>query len=191
MIGLTAYLSKPQRAMCVGAQYWSKRPSSWSCCLRCFAAAGFFFANRIPSSFLPDEDQGYAYVNVQLPNGASLERTTAVTADSGKNPDEYAGGRIRYLLRRLQPAQFCSHQLQLHLFCDLQALGRAHHKSRAISIAQGTSEPAVEQVARGGCLRFFPARHSGCGHCWRLYLHPRRPFGQRSSVPRQKPGHFS
>jgi hydrophobic/amphiphilic exporter-1 (mainly G- bacteria), HAE1 family len=43
-----------------------------------FAAAGGFFANRIPTSFLPDEDQGYAYINVQLPNGASLERTRAV-----------------------------------------------------------------------------------------------------------------
>ena len=43
-----------------------------------FAVAGVFFANRIPTSFLPDEDQGYAYVNVQLPNGASLERTRAV-----------------------------------------------------------------------------------------------------------------
>src|ERR1700674_1238447 len=52
--------------------------------LAVFCVAGFFFANRIPSSFLPDEDQGYAYVNVQLPNGASLERTTAVTADVEK-----------------------------------------------------------------------------------------------------------
>ena len=43
-----------------------------------FAAAGFFFANRVPTSFLPDEDQGYAYVSMQLPNGASLERTNAV-----------------------------------------------------------------------------------------------------------------
>ncbi len=49
----------------------------------CCVAAGFF-AHRLPSSFLPDEDQGYAYVNVQLPNGASLERTTAVTADVEK-----------------------------------------------------------------------------------------------------------
>src|SRR5208282_2391290 len=49
-----------------------------------FCAAGGFFASRIPSSFLPDEDQGYVYVNVQLPNGASLERTTAVTADVEK-----------------------------------------------------------------------------------------------------------
>ncbi|HLJ50294.1 MAG TPA: efflux RND transporter permease subunit, partial [Bryobacteraceae bacterium] len=38
--------------------------------------AGVFFAGRVPSSFLPDEDQGYLYVNMQLPNSASLERTS-------------------------------------------------------------------------------------------------------------------
>ena len=48
------------------------------------AIAAGFFASRLPSSFLPDEDQGYAYVNLQLPNGASLERTTAVAADVEK-----------------------------------------------------------------------------------------------------------
>jgi len=46
--------------------------------LAVFVAAAGFFSNRVPTSFLPDEDQGYAYVNVQLPNGASLERTRAV-----------------------------------------------------------------------------------------------------------------
>jgi len=49
-----------------------------------FSVAAGFFANRVPSSFLPDEDQGYAFVNLQLPNGASLERTTAVAADVEK-----------------------------------------------------------------------------------------------------------
>ncbi len=49
-----------------------------------FGLAGGFFASHVPSSFLPDEDQGYAYVNVQLPNGSSLERTTAVSADVEK-----------------------------------------------------------------------------------------------------------
>ncbi len=38
---------------------------------------GFFFGSRLPSSFLPDEDQGYLYINMQLPNAASLERTSA------------------------------------------------------------------------------------------------------------------
>src|SRR5262249_44003443 len=40
----------------------------------CGVAAGFF-GTRLPSSFLPDEDQGYVFVNMQLPNAASLERT--------------------------------------------------------------------------------------------------------------------
>jgi hydrophobe/amphiphile efflux-1 (HAE1) family protein len=29
----------------------------------------------VPSSFLPDEDQGYLFINLQLPNAASLQRT--------------------------------------------------------------------------------------------------------------------
>jgi Cation/multidrug efflux pump len=37
-----------------------------------------FSAKRIPAGFIPDEDQGIFGVNVQLPPGASLERTSAV-----------------------------------------------------------------------------------------------------------------
>ena len=44
--------------------------------LLAFCVAAAFFGSRVPSSFLPDEDQGYAYVNLQLPNSASLERTS-------------------------------------------------------------------------------------------------------------------
>jgi hydrophobic/amphiphilic exporter-1 (mainly G- bacteria), HAE1 family len=44
--------------------------------LLAFCVAAGFFGKRVPSSFLPDEDQGYAYVNLQLPNSASLERTS-------------------------------------------------------------------------------------------------------------------
>jgi hydrophobic/amphiphilic exporter-1 (mainly G- bacteria), HAE1 family len=36
-----------------------------------------FFIGRLPSSFLPDEDQGYVYVSLQLPVAASMERTDA------------------------------------------------------------------------------------------------------------------
>jgi len=43
----------------------------------CGILAGFFSA-KLPSSFLPDEDQGYMYMNLQLPNASSLQRTEAV-----------------------------------------------------------------------------------------------------------------
>jgi hydrophobe/amphiphile efflux-1 (HAE1) family protein len=38
--------------------------------------AGAYFGGLLPSSFLPDEDQGYVFVNMQLPNSASLQRTS-------------------------------------------------------------------------------------------------------------------
>jgi hydrophobic/amphiphilic exporter-1 (mainly G- bacteria), HAE1 family len=46
----------------------------------CGGATVFFF-RRLPSSFLPDEDQGYMYVNMQLPAAASLERTVAAAKE--------------------------------------------------------------------------------------------------------------
>jgi HAE1 family hydrophobic/amphiphilic exporter-1 len=42
--------------------------------------ASYFISDRLPTSFVPDEDQGYFYLNIQLPNAASLQRTELVTA---------------------------------------------------------------------------------------------------------------
>ncbi|KPQ15869.1 MAG: RND-type efflux system permease component CmeB [Algoriphagus marincola HL-49] len=40
-------------------------------------AAGIF-AKMVPGGFLPEEDQGYLFVNVQLPNASSMQRTDEV-----------------------------------------------------------------------------------------------------------------
>jgi HAE1 family hydrophobic/amphiphilic exporter-1 len=40
------------------------------------AALAVFIGSKLPSSFLPEEDQGYMFINVQLPNAASLPRTS-------------------------------------------------------------------------------------------------------------------
>jgi HAE1 family hydrophobic/amphiphilic exporter-1 len=37
-----------------------------------------FFGERLPSGFLPEEDQGYVYLALQLPDASSLERTDQV-----------------------------------------------------------------------------------------------------------------
>jgi len=43
------------------------------------AVAGVLLGSRLPSSFLPDEDQGYVFVGLQLPNASSLQRTEAAS----------------------------------------------------------------------------------------------------------------
>ncbi len=52
--------------------------------------------SRLPSSFVPDEDQGYFYMNVQLPSGASLQRTDAV------------GGQIDAILKETPGVKYAS-----------------------------------------------------------------------------------
>src|SRR5262249_37818815 len=44
----------------------------------CGILAGLF-GSRLPSSFLPDEDQGYLFLNLQLPPASSLQRTVATS----------------------------------------------------------------------------------------------------------------
>src|ERR1700688_2915194 len=43
-----------------------------------YGVGAWFFSGKVPSSFLPDEDQGYLYINLQLPSAASTERTDLV-----------------------------------------------------------------------------------------------------------------
>ena len=46
--------------------------------LAAVAGAATLLGRQLPSGFIPDEDQGYAIISVQLPDGASLQRTRAV-----------------------------------------------------------------------------------------------------------------
>ncbi len=55
------------------------RKSGFAVILLAFAClAAWFFSSKLPTSFLPDEDNGFVYLNLQLPDAASLQRTDAV-----------------------------------------------------------------------------------------------------------------
>src|SRR5205085_1940099 len=49
-----------------------------------FALAAGWLAKVVPTGFLPEEDQGAFFVEAQLPDAASLNRTTAVVAEVEK-----------------------------------------------------------------------------------------------------------
>jgi len=44
-----------------------------------FALVDGFFGKRLPTTFLPEEDYGFLFLNIQLPPAASLERTDQVS----------------------------------------------------------------------------------------------------------------
>jgi HAE1 family hydrophobic/amphiphilic exporter-1 len=54
-----------------------RKPLLGGAILLLFAASAGFLGQQLPGSFLPEEDYGYALLNVQLPPAASLDRTDA------------------------------------------------------------------------------------------------------------------
>ncbi len=49
------------------------------------AGTGWWFS-QLPTGFMPDEDQGYAIVGMQLPDAASQVRTRAVVRQGERDP---------------------------------------------------------------------------------------------------------
>jgi hydrophobic/amphiphilic exporter-1 (mainly G- bacteria), HAE1 family len=142
-----------------------------------FTAAGVFFANRVPSSFLPDEDQGYAYVNVQLPNAASLERTTAVAAEVEKilmntpgveNSTSFVGFSLLSFVRLSYSATFFvtfkpwdERTTREEQFQSLKAHLNSQLSKLPASVAFCFSPPAIPGVGTSGGFTFMLEDRSG------------------------------
>lgn len=55
-----------------------RRPKFWISVFVVFIGISVYLFTRYPSSYLPEEDMGYCLASVQLPTGASLERTDRI-----------------------------------------------------------------------------------------------------------------
>ena len=140
--------------------------------------AGVFVAKRLPSSFLPDEDQGYVYVSMQLPVASSMERTSEAGAEVEKILAKHAWRRIHHHRHRLQPAELCADHIQRLLLRHFQTLGRSQIQRRAVSCHRESSEPRTQQAACGNCFHLLAARDSRRRHFRRFSVCPRRPRRQ-------------
>jgi HAE1 family hydrophobic/amphiphilic exporter-1 len=142
-----------------------------------FGIAAGVFAHHLPSSFLPDEDQGYAYVNVQLPNGASLERTTAVVADAEKiilntpgveNTSCFVGFSLLSFVRTSYNATFFvtfkpwnERKSRAEQFQSLKAHLNHEFSKLPAAVVFSFSPPAIPGVGSAGGFTFLLEDRSG------------------------------
>ena len=145
----------------------------------------------MPSSFLPDEDQGYAYVNLQLPNGASLERTSQSPPTIENILANTPGVKYTTSVIGFSLLSFVRTSYNAFFVVTLKPWDERTSQSRAVSGDQGASESAAEQIAGRNRVQFFAAGHSGRWHRRRIHLHPRRPFRRQHPIPVEKPEHVS
>ena len=71
------------------ASWLIRRPVSTAVLFLLFSTAALLLFWRWPTSFIPEEDQGYFVVSVQLPPASSLQRTEAVAARVGALLSDY------------------------------------------------------------------------------------------------------
>ncbi len=58
--------------------YFTHRPARAGALLAALTAALLLLFKLVPGGFVPEEDQGYILANIQLPDGASLQRTDEI-----------------------------------------------------------------------------------------------------------------
>ena len=72
--------------------------------LAIIAGATGLLGTRLPGGFLPEEDQGYIFAGLQLPDASSLQRTDVVTQQVEKIIMKHAR---RASIARQSPATIC------------------------------------------------------------------------------------
>ena len=92
---------------------------------------GVFFGKVLPSSFLPDEDQGYMYVQMQLPEASSLEATSDAAREVEAVLKDTPGVQVHQHRDGIQSPQPDPYQLQRIFLGDAAAMGRAQATSRS------------------------------------------------------------
>ena len=139
-------------------------PASWCCSPSSWPAWAAGASRACPTGFIPNEDQGYLLIGVQLPDGASLERTGAaldqVSAIAQATPGVehvVAIGGLSVLDSNSSPGQ-CRRRLR-----DPEGLGRsrraagagpaldrhAHLRKRSQVLQDGRAFPLVPPAIQG------------------------------------------
>ena len=132
-----------------------------------FVALIVYFFGALPTSFVPNEDQGYVMTAIIMPDAASLDRAEEVTAKVDEFFAETPGVADRYAHHRLQPAGRWTEDERRHAVRDAEAVRRALRDGRE---GQGRErEGRADERLREG-----PRRSR---RVWSSRSHPRRSPG--------------
>jgi hydrophobic/amphiphilic exporter-1 (mainly G- bacteria), HAE1 family len=128
-----------------------------------FGVVAIFFGEKLPSGFLPDEDQGYAYVNLQLPFAASLQRT------------DQAAREVEGILAKIPGVQYTTSVIGFSLLSYVQTSYNAFFfvtlKPWAARTARAEQFQAIKQrlnqelgkLPQGSAFSFSPPAIPGVG----------------------------
>jgi HAE1 family hydrophobic/amphiphilic exporter-1 len=129
-----------------------------------FVAAAVLLGKRSPTSFLPTEDYGYMYVNVQLPPAASLERTDEALKKVESLLAKTAGVQYYTTVSGFSNLSRTSASYQGFFFIALKPWAeRTTSRLQVQSIVDTLNKEMAAQVPEANCIALLPPAIPGLG----------------------------
>jgi hydrophobic/amphiphilic exporter-1 (mainly G- bacteria), HAE1 family len=125
--------------------------------------AAWLFSAHLPTSFLPDEDQGYLFINMQLPNAASMERTgeaaTRVEQVLAKTPGvQYTTSVVGFSL-----LSFVRTSYNAFFFVSLKPWDARKSRDEQYQAIKARLNRELRQLPEGTVFSFSPPAIPGVG----------------------------
>jgi HAE1 family hydrophobic/amphiphilic exporter-1 len=119
---------------------------------------------KVPSSFLPDEDYGYFYLNVQLPDASSLQRTDAVCRKIEDILSKTKGVRYYNTVGGFSLLSYVSSSYNAFYFVSLDPWDVREGNGRsAKELAAKLNDAFKAQIPEATALAFLPPAIPGLG----------------------------
>ena len=125
--------------------------------------AGVFVAKRLPSSFLPDEDQGYAYVSMQLPVASSMERTSEAAAQVEKILANTPGIKYTTSVVGFNLLSFAQTTYNAFFFVTLKPWGERKSREEQYHAIEHRLNRELGKLPAGTAFTFSPPAIPGVG----------------------------
>jgi HAE1 family hydrophobic/amphiphilic exporter-1 len=141
-----------------------------------FAVASGLLGYRLPTSFLPTEDYGYMYVNVQLPPAASMERTDVALKKVEAILAKTAGVQYYTTISGFSNLSRVSASYQGFFFIALKPWAeRTTTELQVQGIADTLNREMAAEVPEANCIALLPPAIPGLGNAggFSMYIQDR------------------
>lgn len=125
--------------------------------------AGLFFGSQLPSGFLPDEDQGYLYVNLQLPPASSLQRTAAAARQIEAVLTHTPGVQYVTSVIGFSLLSFVQTSYNAFFFVTLKPWSTRTQQAEQVQSIKSHLNQALARLPQGTAFSFLPPAIPGVG----------------------------
>lgn len=142
------------------------------------AVTGWQF-NQVPTGFIPAQDQGYLINVIQLPPGASLERTDAVVREASDILRNIDGIAHTVQFVGLDGATFTNASNAAVIFTPLEPFEDRLGKGMDSGAIRDKAQQALASLQEAVAFSIMPPAVRGMGNTggWKLYLEDRSGMG--------------